>query len=111
MLSSTTQKPNSRPLWDAFWSGGVANPLTAIEQITYLVFIKRLEDLDIEREKAARTSNQPYKSIFDFPADEKKNLLDGSQYRWSYIKHLESEERFEHIRKYVFDWLKLYRRR
>ncbi|BBO89628.1 type I restriction-modification system subunit M N-terminal domain-containing protein [Desulfosarcina ovata] len=33
-------------LWNKFWAGGIANPLTAIEQITYLLFMKRLDDLD-----------------------------------------------------------------
>ncbi len=105
-MLSAQLKRKIRELWDAFWSGGVANPLTAIEQITYLVFLKRLEELDIEREKNARTAKQPYQSIFEFPADEKMNLLDGGKYRWSYIKELPSEERFDHMRKYVFDWLK-----
>ena len=34
-------------LWDKFWSGGIANPLTAIEQISYLLFMRRLEEIDI----------------------------------------------------------------
>ena len=33
-------------LWDKFWSGGISNPLTAIEQMSYLIFLKRLEDID-----------------------------------------------------------------
>jgi type I restriction enzyme M protein len=105
MLSSAL-KSKIRQLWDAFWAGGVANPLTAIEQITYLVFIKRLDDLDREREVAARNAKMPYKSIFDFQADDKRNLLDGEKYRWSYIKVLPAEERFDHMRRFVFDWLK-----
>jgi type I restriction enzyme M protein len=32
-------------VWNAFWSGGVSNPLTVIEQITYLLFAKRLDEL------------------------------------------------------------------
>ena len=34
-------------IWNAFWSGGVSNPLSVIEQITYLLFIKRLDDLQL----------------------------------------------------------------
>jgi type I restriction enzyme M protein len=41
-------------VWDAFWSGGVSNPLEVIEQITYLIFIRRLDDLQILAEKQAR---------------------------------------------------------
>ena len=42
-------KAKINQLWDKFWSGGIANPLTAIEQITYLLFMKRLDDLDLKR--------------------------------------------------------------
>lgn len=109
MLSSQL-KSKIRQLWDAFWSGGIANPLTAIEQITYLVFLKRLEDLDIDREKNARDANRPYESIYDFPAitdsSGKVTRPAGETFRWSYIRELPTEERFEHVRKFVFDWLK-----
>jgi type I restriction enzyme M protein len=40
-------------LWRNFWEGGIANPLTAIEQITYLIFIKCLDDLETKRGPAA----------------------------------------------------------
>ena len=64
MLSSQL-KSQIRQLWDAFWSGGIANPLTAIEQITYLVFLKRLSDLDDERAKNAIQTGQSYSSLFE----------------------------------------------
>lgn len=38
-------------LWNAFWSGGISNPLSVIEQITYLLFAKRIDDLHTAREK------------------------------------------------------------
>jgi len=42
-------------IWDAFWSGGISNPLEVIEQITYLLFLKRLDDLQtLEENKASR---------------------------------------------------------
>jgi len=42
-------------IWDAFWSGGIANPLEVIEQITYLLFLRRLDDLQVlEENKAVR---------------------------------------------------------
>jgi hypothetical protein len=40
-------------LWNKFWAGGIANPLTAIEQITYLLFMKRLDDLDLKQQADA----------------------------------------------------------
>ena len=46
-------------VWDAFWSGGISNPLEVIEQITYLLFLRRLDDLHtLEENKAARLGNE-----------------------------------------------------
>ena len=47
-------------LWNNFWSGGIANPLTAIEQITYLIFMKRLDDLETKRERDAEFTGEKY---------------------------------------------------
>jgi len=44
-------KNKVQSLWDKFWSGGTANPLQAIEQITYLLFMKQLDELDRNRQK------------------------------------------------------------
>jgi len=43
-------KSKINQLWDKFWSGGISNPLQAIEQMSYLIFMKRLEDEEITRE-------------------------------------------------------------
>ena len=45
-------------LWDAFWAGGIANPLEVIEQITYLIFIRRLDDLQTAKENRASPNRQ-----------------------------------------------------
>jgi type I restriction enzyme M protein len=38
-------------IWNAFWSGGISNPMEVIEQMTYLLFIKRLDELQTVQEK------------------------------------------------------------
>lgn len=40
-------------VWDAFWSGGISNPLEVIEQITYLLFLRRLDELQVKAEQKA----------------------------------------------------------
>lgn len=114
-MLSPALKGEIQKLWDAFWAGGIANPLTAIEQITYLIFIKRLEDLDDRRRQEAQQTDRTYKSVYDFPIipDEPKDKEQerrakwlGDGYRWSHIKQLPSDERFDHVRGPVFDWLK-----
>ena len=70
-------------LWDIFASGGLVNPLTVIEQITYLMFIRDLDDSDRLRAKEAAMLEIPYTSIF---ADEIKigdTTVNGNQLRWS----------------------------
>lgn len=51
-------------LWNQFWSGGISNPLTAIQQITYMIFMKRLDDLEAKRERDADWNNEEFKSRF-----------------------------------------------
>src|SRR5665811_736121 len=48
-------------IWDAFWSGGISDPLRVIEQISFLLFIKRLDDIHTAREKQANRLNKPIK--------------------------------------------------
>jgi type I restriction enzyme M protein len=95
-MLSIELKADIRRLWDSFWSGGIANPLTAIEQITYLVFLKRLEDLDNYHVNEAMKIGQYYISIFN----------DADFCRWSYIKQISGEVRLDHIQKKVFNWMK-----
>jgi type I restriction enzyme M protein len=105
-MLSPSLKRDIQTLWDAFWAGGIANPLTAIEQITYLIFLKRLEDLDNQRvTEAAQSPDRRYQSIYDFEIGEGDKKERGDIFRWSHIKQLPAEERFDHVRSSVFDWL------
>jgi len=83
-------------LWDKFWAGGLANPLTAIEQISYLIFLKRLEDIDIHERKRVEAKGDKYKSIFKGKDD----------CRWSHWKHFNAEQMILHVRDKVFPFLK-----
>ena len=59
-------------IWDAFWAGGISNPLEVIEQITYLLFIRRLDDLHtLEENKSSRLSRPLEKLIFPEGSDSK----------------------------------------
>ena len=85
-------------VWDAFWSGGISNSLEVIEQITYLLFIKRLDELHTLREKKANRLNQPIEDpIFD---EEEQNL------RWSRFKNFEPKEMYKTIADQVFPFMK-----
>jgi hypothetical protein len=54
-------------IWDAFWSGGISNPLEVIEQITYLLFIRRLDDLHTLEERCSLVlANLPFAGSLDY---------------------------------------------
>jgi len=87
-------------LWLRFHTGGVSNPLQVIEQITYLLFVKRLDDLQIAKEKKAHILGKPIESpIFD-------NTEEQQALRWSKFKNLEAEAMFDLVRTKVFDFIK-----
>ncbi len=72
-------------IWDAFWSGGISNPLEVIEQITYLLFIKRLDDLHtLEENKATRLKKPIERRVFPEGKDEKNRPYE--DLRWSRLK-------------------------
>lgn len=100
-----------RALWDRFWSGGISNPLSAIEQITYLIFMKQLDELDLKREKDAEFTGDTFTSRFvgDFflPYDtEKKTPIDKATLRWSYFKEMKAELMLPHVQQQVFPFIK-----
>lgn len=97
MLSSNTEiKSKIDKLWDMFYSGGMSNPLSAIEQISYLIFMKRLEDMDNHERKSAERRGAAYTSIFKG----KENC------RWSHWMHFDAETMLKHVRDAVFQFIK-----
>ncbi len=93
-------------LWDKFWAGGIANPLTAIEQISYLLFMRRLDENDAKRKKDAEWTGQSYESIFDGVFKINKDTIDRATLRWSHFKHMEGGEMLTHVRDKVFPFIK-----
>jgi len=102
--SELKSKINS--LWDKFWSGGIANPLTAIEQMSYLIFMKRLEDQDNKLLKRHSGSNGSHKSLFEGKFAIGNNEYDKATCKWSYWKHLPADEMLTHVREVVFPFIK-----
>ena len=107
MLSQTIQAKIDQ-LWDKFWSGGISNPLAAIEQISYLLFMRRLDELDLKLKGDAEFTGEPYISLFDgnFQLPDSKEDVDKATLRWSFFKHLEGEEMLSHIQRKVFPFIR-----
>ena len=85
-------------IWNTMWSGGISNPLSVIEQLTYLLFIKGLDELHTRKEhKAARTGKAIEEPVFAAGQD---------ALRWSRFKELAPERMFETVRDRVFPFIK-----
>lgn len=92
-------------IWNACWTGGMTNPLTVIEQITYLIFIERLDSLQSNKENKAQTLGRPLeKTIFPSGNDPK-----GEPYqnlRWSRFKNMAPDEMFRIVKDHVFPFIR-----
>jgi len=92
-------------IWDAFWSGGISNPLEVIEQITYLLFLRRLDDLHtLEENKSARLKRPMERRVFPEGNDPKGRAYD--TLRWSRFKHFAPAEMFTVVGEHVFPFLR-----
>lgn len=85
-------------VWNAFWSGGISNPLEVIEQITYLLFIRRLDELQaLAENKATRTGKPVERAIFAGSDDGR---------RWNNFKNVGPNEMLVTVRDEVFPFLR-----
>jgi type I restriction enzyme M protein len=92
-------------IWNDFWSGGLANPLQVIEQITYLIFIKRLDEMQELEERKATTLGKPIeRRIFPKGKDERGETY--ANLRWSRFKHFAGPEMFRIIDEHVFPFIR-----
>ncbi len=82
-------------LWNKFWSGGISNPLNAIEQMSYLIFMKRLEDEDNSKEQNAKLLGEEFTSLFP------KNDL-----KWSVWTQMPGDQMIDYVRDEVFPFLR-----
>ena len=84
-------------IWETFWTGGITNPLEVIEQFTYLLFIKGLDDKEIIKENDAVLLGIDFDRTFP---EDKQDL------RWSKFKNFEAETMYETIQNKVFPFIK-----
>ena len=86
-------------VWDALWTGGITSPSTTIEQITYVVFMKLLDDSELRREANAAALKLTYKSkLFpdgEYTPENSTKSVKYSEMRWSSFKNLEPTQMFD----------------
>lgn len=95
-MLSNELKSKINKLWDKFWSRGISNPITAIEQISYLLFMRRLDDADALEKAKAVFSEQQYKSIFE----------ENEDCRWSHFSQLDPDTMLQLVSEKAFPFIK-----
>ena len=85
-------------IWNAFWTGGISNPLEVIEQITYLLFIRRLDDIQALKENQARATKKPVENPIFAPGQQRL--------RWSRLKNESPEVMQQLVGEHVFPFLR-----
>src|SRR6266566_1441651 len=91
-------------IWDAFWSGGISNPLEVMEQITYLLFLRRLDDLQTLEENRSNRLGLPIEHRV-FPDGVDSRGVPYEHYRWSRFKNFEARKMFTVVSEHVFPFL------
>lgn len=86
-------------VWQKMWEGGITNPQEVITQLTYLMFIRSLDDRELENERTEELLGIPQPRIF--PQDE-----DGRRMRWSVFKDFGADEMLQEVRDHVFPFVK-----
>ena len=84
-------------VWETLYAGGVSNPITVIEQITYLLFMKALDEVEINNEQTEQILGVKFKRIFD---EEHQDC------RWSKFKNMSATEMFKVVSEKVFPFIK-----
>src|SRR5438552_5717247 len=95
MLTDCALRSKIDALWDKLWAGGLSNPLDAIEQLSFLLFLKRLDEAEEDRERDARQHGRKRDPIFSDP-----------KLRWSYWSNLTADEALKYVKEKVFPFLK-----
>lgn len=95
-MLDATLKSQIRKLWDRFWSGGLTNPIEAIMQMSYLIFMKKLEDEDNKKVQEASFMGKKHKSIFE----------GHENCKWNEWTGLPAQEILDHVRDKVFPFMR-----
>ena len=92
-------------VWNSFWAGGISNPLEIIEQITYLLFLRRLDDLQTLEENKSTRLGKPLEKRF-FPEGKDSKNCKYQDMRWSRIKNMSPQDMFNVVNDHVFPFLR-----
>ena len=84
-------------LWEKFWTGGITNPLTVIEQISYLMFARMLDMQEDVAERKANRTGKPFDRLFP-------NTPEGQLLRWKNFRNMSGRELRKHLKQNVYPY-------
>ena len=93
-------------LWEIFWTGGLTNSLDVIEQMTYLMFIRDLDDSDNVHMKESIMLGLPYQSIFEENVTIGDRKVPGNQLKWSVFHDFPAQKMYANMQENVFPFIK-----
>ncbi len=93
-------------LWEIFWTGGITNPLDVVEQMTYLMFIRDLDDTDNLRSRESAMLGLPYESIFAEKVKLGERTVPGKQLKWSVFRDFPAGKLYSTVQEWVFPFIK-----
>ena len=96
MLTDTQLRSKVEALWDKLWAGGLSNPLDAIEQLSFLLFLKQLDEKEQDAERTARLRGRKAEPLFADP-----------ELRWSHWSQLPADKALKELVNSVkkgFSW-------
>ncbi|MEF1167561.1 class I SAM-dependent DNA methyltransferase [Vibrio campbellii] len=97
MITSGALKSQIDKLWEEFWTGGITNPLTVVEQITYLMYARMLDMNERNDEKRSARTGKPFNRRFP---DNKQHI------RWENFRHLGAEKLYPLVKDELFPYFK-----
>lgn len=98
-------------IWDTIWTGGITSPVTVVEQITYLMFMKLLDDNQLKAESNAnilgvQLKNKLFKDGICVISENPRVETDYKNLRWNIFHNFEPEKMLSNIQTYVFPFIK-----
>ncbi len=106
MITGTT-KNKVDAIWQKMWEGGITNPLEVISQLTYLMFMRSLDERELETERMEQIIGTPQKRIFPEVYRNAYGVeIDGQELRWSHFKDKPAEEMYRIVDQFAFPFIK-----
>ena len=93
-------------LWEIFWTGGITNPLDVVEQMTYLMFVRDLDDADNRQAKESAMLGLTFQSVFTEEVRLGDRIIPGNQLKWSVFHDFPAKKMYDTMQEWVFPFIK-----